>query len=98
MITVDIYYFATRVSDTLNHDIIRYGTEAQPVMEHIQQTKPDNVIIMTDSDTSNDSVPKVTVPGGVWFLWKNGEYSKAFRDNLKGKKSTKEFNIRQKDS
>ena len=94
-ITVDIYYFANRVGTTPNG--IGGGTYAAPVMDHIKETNPDNVIIMTDWDTTDEKLPKVTVPGGVWFLWKNGQKSEALRNSLHGRKSTQEFNIRAKE-
>lgn len=94
-LVIDIYYFASEVSDknSLDHSKIGYGTEGAPVIEHILQTRPDNVVIMTDSDTSGDQGPSATVPGGVWFLWKHGLKSQYFINSLHGKKLTKQFDI-----
>lgn len=91
---IDIYYFANRVSSNNSTSEIGGGTKGAPVIEHINQTRPDNVVIMTDSDTYYNNGPSATVPGGVWFLWKNGEKSKYFIDSLHGKKLTKQFDIK----
>lgn len=89
-IEIHTYYFADRVSDTISGAGI--GTEGRPVAEHIQQTKPDNVIIITDSGTNYDSIPYTTVPGAVWILFYDGR-SNAMMKNIRGKKQNKYFDI-----
>ena len=97
---IDLYYFADAVSDTTDRNIISSGTAAGPlVIKNINETRPDNVVIMTDSDIDwyvkhrNQDLGTATVPGGVWFLWKNGERCDSIVKALKGKKLNKEFNI-----
>ena len=89
-IKVNVFYFANTVTTTPPGG---GGTNAKPVMEHIIETKPDNVIIMTDDDTTKQNLPKVVVPGAVWFIWKNGLKSEALLKNLSGVKLTKSFNL-----
>lgn len=69
------------------------GTYAAPVWEDIKETKPDNVIIMTDSDfdgTDGNSMEPCIVPGGVWFLFA-GEECKSIKSKLKGRMLTESF-------
>lgn len=89
-IEIHVYYFADRVSDTPRS--AGGGTNARPVVDHIIQTKPDNVIIVTDSDTTNQTIPSVQVPGAVWMLFYDGR-SLALMDHVKGKKENKYFDI-----
>lgn len=88
-IKLKLYYFNTIVMDTDpgGHG----GTDGQPIMDHIQQTKPNNVIILTDSDIS-DIRTDVSVPGAVWMLFYGGR-SKNLMEHLHGKKLTKYFDI-----
>lgn len=94
-ITIDIYYFADHVTSTP----VTGGTGAgAELVDHIISTKPDNVIIMTDSDmdytgwTEILSAPKIKVPGAVWFLFR-GSASKALPEWIQGRKQTKSFII-----
>lgn len=89
-IEIHVYYFADRVSSTPTG--AGGGTSAIPVVEHIQETKPDNVIIITDGDTSNQRIPSVTVPGAVWLLFYDSR-SDALINNVRGKKENKFFDI-----
>lgn len=84
------YYFADTVSDTRTG--AGMGTNAYPVVQHIIQTEPDNVIIITDSDTSDQPLPSVTVPGAVWMLFYGGR-SNALMNNVRGKKDNKYYDI-----
>lgn len=88
-IKIDLFYFADRVGSTPGS--VGTGTEGTPIMKHIQETKPDNVIIMTDSDISDIKSP-VTVPGAVWLLFKGG-VSHNLIENIKGKAETKVYEI-----
>lgn len=72
------------------------GTSAIPIMEHIQETKPDNVVIVTDADTTNQILPHAEVPGGVWFLWvghREHNHSEALRKSLRGRMLTREYEV-----
>ena len=88
-IKINLFYFADRVGSTPGS--VGYGTEGTPIMEHIQETKPDNVIIMTDSDISDIKSP-VTVPGAVWLLFKGG-VSHNLIENIHGQSETKVYEI-----
>ena len=73
-IKIKWYYFANEVS---SEDPGGGGTYGQPILNHIEATRPDNVIIITDSDIS-DCKTDTVVPGGVWLLFKGTE-TKGFR-------------------
>lgn len=89
-IEIHTYYFANRVSDTPNS--AGGGTNGEPVCQHIQQTKPDNVIIITDGDTSNQNLSGAVVPGAVWMLFYDSR-SNAMMQRIRGKKENKYFDI-----
>lgn len=67
---VDLYYGAVHVHKN-KEDAEREGggMESGPVIKHIKETKPDNVIVLTDSDSAVDDGVGVTVPGAVWILF-----------------------------
>ena len=88
-IKINLYYFANRVGS--DPDTVGGGTEGTPIMEHIINTKPDNVIIMTDSDIDDIESP-VTVPGAVWLLFKGG-ISNNLIENIHGQTETKVYEI-----
>ena len=88
-IKIKTWYFADRVSSTEQN--AGGGTEGQPILDHIQATKPANVIVITDSDISDCRTP-TTVPGAVWFLFYDGE-SKNLREYLRGKLETRSYLI-----
>lgn len=88
-IKIKTWYFANRVSSTEQN--AGGGTEGQPILDHIQETKPANVIIITDSDISDCRTP-TTVPGAVWFLFYDSE-SKNLREYLRGKLETRSYLI-----
>ena len=87
-IKIKWYYFADEVS---SEDPGGGGTYGQPILNHIEATKPDNVIIITDSDIS-DCRTDTIVPGGVWLLFYDGE-SQNLIDHLHGKKLTRIFDM-----
>lgn len=90
-IKVNLYYFSNNVHSEESAAIQEGGTEGQPILEHIEATKPTNVIILTDSDIS-DCTSYVTIPGGVWMLFYQGR-SNNLMEHLKGRKLTKYFDI-----
>lgn len=89
-IEIHTYYFADKVSDTRSG--AGMGTSGGPVALHIEQTKPDNVIIITDADTDQQYIPYTTVPGAVWMLFYDGR-SDSMMKNIRGKKQNKYFDI-----
>ena len=86
-VIIRVYYFGNRVSENPNDT--GSGTEGTPILEHIQQTKPKNVIIMTDSDIT-DCEYTVKVPGAVWFLFKGG-VSENIMSAVKGMRQNQAF-------
>lgn len=89
-IQIKLYYFDTIVSGNRS-DMVNGGTDLAPVITHINSTKPDNVIIMTDSDGDwTHYSGSATVPGAVWFLWRNS-VSNELKKHLSGKELTKSF-------
>ena len=86
---VEILYFGNRVSE--NPDDTGGGTKGQPIMDNIKQYKPDNVIIMTDSDIG-DLTSTTVVKGGVFLLFKGG-ISVNLQQNIRGKKITRSYEI-----
>ena len=90
---IEVYYFGNTV--TRNPNDHGGGTGAiKHIFKHIEETKADNVIVMTDTgmDSQGGSVSPLIVPGAVWFLFTDGGCDK-LRDNLKGRKLTKEINV-----
>lgn len=88
-IVIKLFYFNDKI---LDHDPGgQGGTRGQPILDHIEQTKPNNVIILTDSDIS-DCRTNVTVDGAVWFLWYETDHN-MIADHLSGKKLTREFRV-----
>lgn len=88
-IKIKTWYFADRVSSTEQN--AGGGTKGQPILDHIQATKPANVIVITDSDISDCRTP-TTVPGAVWLLFYGSE-SPNLRAYLRGKQETKSYLI-----
>lgn len=87
---INLFYFNTQVLDTDPGGT--GGTRGEPILEHIVQTNPDNVIVLTDNDIS-DCRTKVQVKGGVWFLWYGGTHHNQIADYLSGAKYTGEFEV-----
>lgn len=90
-IKINLYYFSENVHSDKASAEAEGNTYGQPILNHIEETKPDNVIVMTDSDIK-DCRSDVTVPGAVWFLFKGGR-SQNLVDHLHGKTETKEFEL-----
>ena len=98
-ITIDLYYFANHIHDNASDAQAEGGTHAgAELIEHIISTKPDNVIVMTDSDFDWTGeiiqAPAIKVPGAVWLLFRQGERSIELQKHLKGKKQTRVFDFK----
>jgi len=89
LIAVKYYYFADKVSD--DPEAAGSGTNGNAVIEHINKTKPTNVIVITDSDV-DDTRASAAVKGAVWVLFYETE-APNFMDHLQGKKETKSYLI-----
>ena len=88
-IEIKLYYFANRVGD--ERGTVGGGTYGTPILDHIEQTKPTNVIVITDSDIS-DCRRVVKVPGAVWMLFYDAR-SENLMEHLKGKRQNKYYDI-----
>lgn len=95
-LVIEVYYFSDNVHTTSSAARNEGGTGAgEKVLEHIMSAKPDNVIIMTDSDFDWYSFKNLhaMVPGGVFLLFRRGEVSKWLVNNIHGKKLTKIYSF-----
>ena len=89
-IKINIYYFSDEVYSSREAGLDK-GTNGEPILDHIEATKPQNVIVITDSDIS-DCDRVVTVPGAVWMLFYEGK-SQNLINHLKGKKENRAYLI-----
>lgn len=72
LIKKEVWYFADNISKTRSGT--RGCTEAFPViLKNIAETKPDNVLILTDSDfdrqTNWNECVKILLSGCMWWVW-----------------------------
>ena len=88
-IEIKLYYFADRVSESKKN--AGGGTRGTPIQDHIEATKPTNVIIITDADIS-DCSRVVKVPGAVWMLFYDAR-SQNVMDHIKGMRQNKYYDI-----
>ena len=65
------------------------GTYGSPILADVLAKRPDNVIVMTDSDIT-DCREYVQVPGVVWYLFSGG-VSENLREHLTGKIATESY-------
>ena len=83
------YYHASRVSDTVEG--AGRSNDGQKLLDHIEITHPDNVIIISDDNI--DGVDGfVEVPGAVWVLF-YGTMAKQFMKHIKGERETEAYLI-----
>ena len=88
-IEIKVYYFANRVGPDRNN--VGGGTDGTPILDHIEATRPTNVIIITDGDIS-DCRRVVKVPGAVWMLFYDSR-SENIMEHVKGKQQNKYYDI-----
>lgn len=86
---LNTWYFADRVASTAS--AAGGGTNGDAVLKHIKQTKPDNVIIITDNGFFMTPT-SVEVPGTAWMLFYDGR-TQELVDALHGKRRTLIFDI-----
>jgi len=98
-IKVNIYYFSDGVSQNYE-DVADGSTSAwNLIIKNIIATQANNVIIMTDSDMEGQGrhkggtsdFLKYTVPGYVWYLWKDGVNAPRLPRDLKGRGGVQQF-------
>ena len=103
-IKTNIYYFANHVHTDAQSARNEGGTWAwNEIVKNIIATQATNVIIMTDSDMEDrwnsdrswdqGKAASYTVPGYVWYLWRNGSNAPRLPRDLKGRGGTQQFSF-----
>lgn len=101
-IKINIYYFANHVYTDAQSARWEGGTMAwNDIVKNIITTQATNVIIMTDGDMEdrwekcwdNGVALNYTVPGYVWYLWRDGENAPRLPRDLKGRGGTQQFSF-----
>jgi hypothetical protein len=97
-IKINIYYFANNVFSDAASARAEGGTRAwNEIVKNVIKTQATNVVIMTDSDMedwwSGTNALSYTVPGYVWYLWRNGENAPRLPRDLKGRGGTQQFSF-----
>ena len=104
-IKVNVYYFSNEVSQNYN-DVAGARTGAwNYIVKNIIATQANNVVIMTDGDMETQGKYaancqghlKYTVPGYVWYLWKDGENAPRLPRDLKGRGGVQQFSFNASD-
>lgn len=94
LIQIKTYYVGDSVSNNLDEVLNTGGANGNAIIRHVKQTKPNNVIVITDSDPDAYGVrDSIKVPGAVWFLFFEAA-SPRFAQALTGKQETKEYLIK----
>lgn len=97
-IKINIFYF----SDSVYTDVAsaRAGGNTagwNDIVKNVIATQATNVIIMTDSDMEDwwrgSKALSYTVPGYVWYLWRDGENAPRLPRDLKGRGGTQQFSF-----
>lgn len=103
-IKINIYYFSDNVHSDFASAEAEGGTSAwNDIVKNVISTRATNVIIMTDSDMENYWRPmsqdplRYTVPGYVWYLWKNGSNAPRLPRDLKGRGGVQQFSFKRGD-
>lgn len=95
LIKLQVYYFSNHLHSSAEEARQEGGTGAgAEMMQHIADTKPMNVVVMTDDDFDSWGLGNlnITVPGAAWLLFRNFR-SEKLMNQLKGKKHTKIYDI-----
>ena len=87
LIKINVFYFNTQIHDKP----VNGGTDGNCIIQHVQETKPDNVIVISDSDINN-AYDTATVPGAVWCLFYDSN-APVFIKKLRGKRENKWYMI-----
>lgn len=94
-IKINIFYFSDSVY-TSAEESRGGGTSAwNDIVKNVIATQATNVIIMTDSDMEDwwrgPKALTYTVPGYVWYLWRDGVNAPRLPRDLKGRGGTQQF-------
>ncbi len=105
-IKINIYYFANDVHTDITSARNEGGTRAwNEIVKNVISTQATNVIIMTDDDMeatwngrwSGQGALSYTVPGYVWYLWRDGDNAPRLPRDLKGRGGTQQFSFSSSD-
>lgn len=97
-IKINVYYFANNVYSDVYSARAEGGTQAwNEIVKNVISTNATNVIIMTDGDMDDwwkgNAPLSYTVPGYVWYLWRDGENAPRLPRDLKGRGGTQQFSF-----
>lgn len=97
-IKINIFYFSNNVFNDAASARAQGGTGAwNDIVKNIIVTQATNVIIMTDSDMEDwwygPKALSYTVPGYVWYLWRDGDNAPRLPRDLKGRGGTQQFSF-----
>ena len=97
-LVIEVYFFANHIYTNPESARNEGGTGAgAEIIKHIAEARPDNVVILTDDDFDYwdeiKSAGQVTVPGGVFLLFRRGQVSKRLVDRVHGKRLTKIYSF-----
>jgi hypothetical protein len=97
-IKINIYYFSDDVFTDAASARAEGGTSGwNEIVKNVIATQATNVVIMTDSDMENwwngDKALSYTVPGYVWYLWRNGTNAPRLPRDLKGRGGVQQFSF-----
>lgn len=101
-IKINIYYFSDDVYSDAETARAQGSTSGwNEIVKNVISTQATNVIVMTDSDMENwwngDKALSYTVPGYVWYLWRDGENAPRLPRDLKGRGGTQQFSFSRND-
>lgn len=101
-IKINIYYFSNHVFNDAESARNEGGTRAwNDIVKNVIATQATNVVIMTDSDMEDwwdgPVALKYTVPGYVWYLWRNGSNAPRLPRDLKGRGGVQQFSFNRGD-
>lgn len=99
-IKINIFYFSNGVFNDATSARAEGGTAGwNEIVKNVIATQATNVIIMTDSDMEDWWKPQdqpalsYTVPGYVWYLWRDGSNAPRLPRDLKGRGGTQQFSF-----
>lgn len=102
-INLNVYYFSNDVYENAADARADGGTAGwNEIIKNIVSTQATNVIIMTDADMEDwwkgDKALSYTVPGYVWYLWRNGINAPRLPRDLRGRGGTQQFSFNASDA
>lgn len=105
-IKVNVYYFANNVHTDAASARREGGTQAwNEIVKNVIATQATNVVIMTDDDMEDrwngvwrgEKALTYTVPGYVWYLWRDGDNAPRLPRDLKGRGGVQQFSFTRSD-